>query len=176
MVVSVGVALSAVESLKAEQYLLLARTAASVRTDFLDLDGLNFSPYPPEADQVDSSGPAPGPQEGDRPVRPLPDRPGVYRQLFLTVWRGESGGDSTFRFAAQTVRFCVGQRERCPSTGRVHEHYWICFLRPVRIRTAERLFEPELEKGDYDGGRPWGTNAQVHRYCTKVCATLDLSS
>jgi len=109
--------------------------------------------------------------------RPLEAR-GTYRQVFLTVWRGSEediSGPSTFQFSPDICRSCEGQRERCSDTeerpGRLHEHYWIQFTRPVRVTTFERMFNPPLHsgpEGDYHGEAVWGTNEQVHAYVTKV--------
>jgi len=137
----------------------------SSTTDLLDIDGL-FSEDSDLAENQVPGAPAGPPQA--RLFGDLPERPGVYRQLFLTVWRGVDGGPSSFHFDAATVRFCVGQRERCPLTARVHEHYWICFSNPVRLNTALSQFVPPLVQGGYRGERVWGTNAAVHAYCTKV--------
>jgi len=145
---------------------LLLRTTEFIDGSALD-SGIFSSPDPsPQAHGVD---PAPAPEDLSlNPIGPEPERAGTYRQLFLTVWRGERGAPSSFRFA-DPVRWCVGQREECPGETRtIHEHYWIVFSRPVRVRTAERSFEPVLEKDGYRGGRVWGTNDQVHRYVTKV--------
>lgn len=151
---------------------LSPRSLALIKTDFFDAEALDFSQDTPPA----GANPHPGPgvhvaQEAPQEVvGPLPDRPGVYRQLFFTVWRGEGGGASTFRYDPGVVRFCEGQRERCPDTGRIHEHYWIAFRRPVRIGTAKSCFDPPLEQGGYDGKRVWGTNRQVYDYVRKVAS------
>jgi len=151
----------------------------SFTTDLLDIDGL-FSEDSDLAENQVPGAPASPPQA--RLFGDLPERPGVYRQLFLTVWRGVDGGPSSFHFDPAAVRFCVGQRERCPTCDvcrahggagcrlphSIHEHYWICFSNPVRLNTALSQFVPPLIQGGYRGERVWGTNAAVHAYVTKV--------
>jgi len=138
-----------------------------VATDFIaDSADVRDEPRTPESTDSREVSPAPA---ADRPVRALAPR-GSYRQIFLTVWRGVADEPSSFVHAPADVRSAVGQRERCPDTGRIHEHYWLVFTRPLRPSSVERFFNPPLvsgEGGDYHGEAVWGTNDAVHRYCTK---------
>lgn len=121
-------------------------------------------------DSAEQSSPAPAGTFG-----PLAPR-GTFRQVFLTVWRGANDSEpSTFVFDPSMCRTAVGQRERCPDTQRIHEHWWLVFTRSVRPATFERLFVPRIQSGpggDYHGEAVWGTNEQVYRYTTKVASRI----
>lgn len=82
------------------------------------------------------------------------------RHWCLTLWTEE----------APDFTGCVAyayQRERCPTTQRLHWQCYTCWPKPVRFSTLVKRYP----KGDI--GHKWGTNAQAWAYCTKAATRIE---
>lgn len=101
---------------------------------------------------------------GDHPApagRPLGR--GRYRAWCITDHLCRCLGQITTRGLVPPCTFFVGQRERCPTTGREHEQCYAEFDRPMRLKEVKDYFsnqELHLE-------RRFGTQEQAINYCQK---------